>query len=324
MRTSIIRRGGALLQHFVDPLSHTVLPLIDGLYRQMLLHQGITSQTVRSGHVPIHLYYHPGSANADTAIPVLLIHGLGDNALTWFWQMSSFSTLGPMYAIDLPGFGLSAYPPGRRYATMSELHGILRVLISEVIRQPVLIVGSSLGGWLAVRLAASITEYVRGVVLINPGGAPLSGYYSWAPFVNAVIQPDLPTIRRIVRQMFGYVPAPFYLSQRSFQARFTCDAVCHFIPTFTRDDFLTPEDLHKLPVPAGLIWGLADCFLPAGTMEFFLDNMWDATRLLLPGCGHLPQRERPWSVTQFVHTFVHNRLNVSPPRVLAETAYHSL
>jgi pimeloyl-ACP methyl ester carboxylesterase len=58
-----------------------------------------------------------------------------------------------------------------------------------------------------------------------------------------------------------------------------------------------------LPVPAALIWGLGDHFLPAGSLEFFRANLPDAPTLLLKRCGHLPQRERPLPVLRFIRRF---------------------
>lgn len=307
MQSSFKRWTKSLATTLYDPLSRSVLPIVDGcLRRRFLLRQGVHLQEYRLNGIPTSLYYKPGRQRPPRELPILLIHGIADNALTWAFQMLPLSHLGPVYAIDLPGFGLSGCPAGRPYATLAEMRAVLRACITEVIEQPVLIVGNSLGGWLAVQLAWSMPGMVEGVVLLNPGGACLSGRYSWQPFIDTAQVPDLRTVRQIYRQMFGHVPLLLYLGQRSFQAMFQRDAVQQFIPTFTLSDLLQPDDLRNLPVPAGLIWGLADCFLPAGSMEFFSGNLWNAPKLLLSGCGHLPQRERPRSVVRFVHDFAHS------------------
>jgi pimeloyl-ACP methyl ester carboxylesterase len=75
------------------------------------------------------------------------------------------------------------------------------------------------------------------------------------------------------------------------------------LATAAEDDLLKPDELRRLPVPAGLVWGLRDTFLPRGSLEFFRENLAGAPTLLLTRCGHLPQRERPIAVARFIRRF---------------------
>ncbi len=299
---SLTHAALALGQKLHDPLSYAFLPLFDGLNRTLLLRCGVTLHTWRIHHMSINVYYKPGQIRQTPGMPILLLHGLSDNALTWFWQLLFLNNIGPVYALDLPGFGLSGYPPGRRYATLPEMCAVIATVLRDYIWQPALIVGSSLGGWLAIKLAWQMRELVRGIVLLNPGGAVLNGRSSWQPFVDALCAADLRTVRQIYRQLFAIVPPPIYLGQRSFQGRFRHDAVCRFIESLAAEDFLYPEDVRYVPVPASLIWGLNDTFLPEGVWEFYRDHLAYTRMLVLRGCGHLPQRERPWRVIRFVRT----------------------
>ncbi|HEX5692487.1 MAG TPA: alpha/beta hydrolase, partial [Roseiflexaceae bacterium] len=150
-------------------------------------------------------------------------------------------------------------------------------------------------------------ELISGVVLLDPGGAPLRGRESWEPFGELIGVPDLKTSRQLVRQMFGAGPL-MYMGQRGLQQLFHRQSVREFVASLTtlatpEDELLKPEQLQRLPAPAALIWGLKDGFLPQGSLEFFRDNLPDAPTLLLWGCGHLPQVERPLSVARFVRQF---------------------
>lgn len=299
---SLTHAALTLGQKLHDPLSYALLPLFDGLNRTLLLRCGVTMHTWRIHNISINVYYQPGQARQTLGMPILLLHGLSDNALTWFWQLLFLTSIGPVYALDLPGFGLSGYPPGRRYATLPDMCAVIETALRDYIWQPALIVGNSLGGWLAIKLAWQIPDLVRGIVLLNPGGPALNGRSSWQAFADALCEADLRTVRQIYRQLFALVPPPIYLGQRSFQARFRHSAVCQFIDSLAAEDFLYPEDVRYVPVPAGLIWGLNDTFLPDGVWEFYRDHLACTRMLVLRGCGHLPQRERPWRVIRFVRT----------------------
>jgi len=164
-----------------------------------------------------------------------------------------------------------------------------------------------MGGWLAVKMAWAAPELIGGIVLLDAGGAPLRGRESWEPFGDLIAVRDLKASRQIFRQMFGAGPL-LYLGQRGLQQLFQRQIVREFVASLyaaaaAEDELLKAEDLRQLPVPAALIWGLSDTFLPHGSLEFFRENLPGAPALLLRRCGHLPQVERPLAVARFVRQF---------------------
>jgi pimeloyl-ACP methyl ester carboxylesterase len=293
------------------PLSRAMVPLLNGLGRRHLLQGGAEQREVRLNNMAISYYMkHPRPAAAGSALPILLIHGIADGALTWSFVLGPLARTHPVYAIDLPGYGYSGLAAGCSHATLDEMCAMLVLFLREVIGRPTLVVGNSMGGWLAVKLGWVAPELVGGVMLLNAGGAPLSGIDSWLPFAEAIDIRDVRMARQVFRQMFGAIPAPLlYLGQHSLQAMFQRQVVREFVADLKSkaampdDVLLKPGDLRNLPVPAALIWGLGDHFLPTGSLEFFRANMPAAPTLLLKRCGHLPQRERPLPVLRFIKHF---------------------
>jgi len=293
---------------FGAPISRIAVPLINGLARQRLLRCGGQQREVRVYGLPINYYYQAPERVAPEAFPILLIHGIADNALTWSFIQGPLARKYPVYAIDLPGYGFSGLPHDRFYMTLDEMCTVLEGFLREVIGRPTLVVGNSMGGWLAVKLAWALPALVRGIVLLDAGGAPLQGRDSWVPFGETIGIPDMKTARLVFRQMFGAVPAPMlyfgqYSLQDLFQRRVVREFISNMMQTDPEKELLRPADLRDLPVPAALIWGLGDQFLPHGSLEFFRDNLPGVPMLLLKRCGHLPQRERPRAVLHFLRMF---------------------
>jgi pimeloyl-ACP methyl ester carboxylesterase len=292
---------------FYAPLSTVAIPLLNGLARQRLAHSGVQAGEAYLRGMFINYYYKQPLGGAE--LPIVLVHGIADNALTWSFILNPLARANPVYAIDLPGYGFSGLPGGRDYTTLDEMCEVLIDFVRDVVGRPALVVGNSMGGWLAVKLAWAAPELVRGVMLLDAGGAPLEGRASWEPFGEAIGMQDLKSVRLAFRQMFGAVPAPLlYLGQHSLRELFQRKVVREFVANMVavvnpEELFLRPRDIRELPVPSALVWGLNDKFLPEGSLEFFSDNMPDAPKLLLSHCGHLPQRERPRSVLRFVQQF---------------------
>jgi pimeloyl-ACP methyl ester carboxylesterase len=98
---------------------------------------------------------------------VLLVHGLGGHTISWELVAPALaeSLRATVTAIDLPGFGLTRVPPGRR-ATLGTHGRLLRALLER--SGPAAVVGNSMGGTLGVGLAARHPELVHALVLVDP------------------------------------------------------------------------------------------------------------------------------------------------------------
>lgn len=99
--------------------------------------------------------------------PVLLVHGLGGSSTNWTDLMALLADGYDAHAIDLPGFGRSAPPVGGDYGIDAHV-AAARAYIESTWDGPVHLVGNSLGGAVAVRLAATSPALVHTLTLISP------------------------------------------------------------------------------------------------------------------------------------------------------------
>ena len=282
------------------PLSRATGPLRIGLTRRQLQQQGVEMRAAQINGVRVNFYTRRGEASKP---PLLFVHGLGDSALTWALMFNLLPEY-TIHAIDLPGYGLSTLPRGQTYATIGEMRDLLATFVEEVIGQPAVVVGNSMGGWLAVELARVAADTTRGLVLINPGGALLGGHSSYTEFRALLNATDLASTRLVLRRMFGAVPRPLlYISQSALQETFQRVVVRDFMQAVTEAEFLQAEDLRAVRVPVQLVWGETDAFLPAGSLDFFRDNLPNAAVDVLPGIGHFPQTELPHEVASIIARF---------------------
>ncbi len=111
----------------------------------------------------IHYVDYGGAAGGPAFV---LVHGLGGSHLNWDLLAPKLTPVGPVFALDLPGFGLS--DPTGRPATVRSNVRVLGQVISHLSSEPVVLVGNSMGGLVSVLLAARRPELVRGLVLVDP------------------------------------------------------------------------------------------------------------------------------------------------------------
>jgi pimeloyl-ACP methyl ester carboxylesterase len=100
--------------------------------------------------------------------PIVFIHGLGMSAATWTSCMNVLADRHLVIAIDLLGHGASPVPVEPEAYTRDAALDDLDELLAEL-DEPALLVGHSLGGYLALAYAATRPNATRGVAVLNTG-----------------------------------------------------------------------------------------------------------------------------------------------------------
>ncbi len=258
-------------------------------------------------------------------LAVLLIHGFGANTEHWRFNQPVLAELVPTYAIDLLGFGRSDQPRAR-LKDEAEQEGSVHYgfdlwgqqvadFCREVIGRPVLLVGNSIGGVVALRAAQLLQDQCRGVVLIDCAQrlmddkqlATQPAWMAWIrPLLKAMVrQRWLSTalfrnaarpgvIRSVLKQAYpsgnnidnALVELLYQPTQRDGAA----EAFRGFINLF--DDHLAPDLMNNLSAPVHLIWGEKDPWEPLAEAQRWTDSLSCVQSItVIPGAGHCPHDE---------------------------------
>lgn len=219
---------------------------------------------------------------------LLFLHGAGgaESALPFLGRLSANRRV---IVPDHPGFGRSDDPPW--LGNMDDLvYATLDFIDSLKLERPH-ILGTSLGGWLALELAIRQPRRFQSLTLIapagiSPGGIALGDLFSWtaeARVRNTIADPSLAE---------KIIALPKSAEQLAIAAR-------NFQTTarLARDPFLhnpcLEHWLHRIASPVHLIWGDSDRLLPLSYGQR-LRALLPACRFsILQNCGHLPFVEQP-------------------------------
>jgi len=101
--------------------------------------------------------------------PLVLLHGVGDNALDWRWVMPALARENRVYAPDLPGSGDSAKPAADRYSP-AFFGRFVGAFLDALGAERAAVVGNSLGGLAGLRFALSEPERVTALGLVAGAG----------------------------------------------------------------------------------------------------------------------------------------------------------
>lgn len=117
------------------------------------------------GHT-IH-YVQAGSPNSQSP-PLLLIHGFGASTDHWRKNIAELQQDFSVWAIDLLGFGRSAKPDLQYSGDL--WRDQLSDFITDVIGEPAVLAGNSLGGYASLCVAAQQPKAAAGLILLNSAG----------------------------------------------------------------------------------------------------------------------------------------------------------
>ncbi len=101
-----------------------------------------------------------------TGRPLLMVHGLGGSAINWMAVGPEVAKSYHAMALDLAGFGQT--PLFNRSAAVGANAELVHSFIEQVIGEPVVIMGNSMGGHIALLEAAEHPSSVTALVLVDP------------------------------------------------------------------------------------------------------------------------------------------------------------
>lgn len=252
---------------------------------------------------------------------VLLLHGLGSTKSSFFDTAAALSRRYRVHALDLPGFGGSSKPALARYGAAFSARAVLGVMDALEIDRAHL-VGNSMGGRVALEVGLTHPERVGGLGLLCPA----------LPYVKRGLQPLVRLLRpelallphslgrgRIEQQFWSMFADPdqvdpsvadiavdeFERIYRTAGARIAFGASARSIylePPFGRSG-LFPR-LAELQPPALFVWSSHDRLVPAGFRRHVEQWLPSAEQIVLEGCGHVPQVERPERTNGLLERFL--------------------
>jgi pimeloyl-ACP methyl ester carboxylesterase len=244
-------------------------------------------------------------------MPILYVHGHLASSATWENVLVAASAGHPAIAVDLPGSGGSDRPWPYDYSVGGQARALAAFLAARGIGRAVL-VGNSLGGATVMAVAAERPELVEALVLVAPATpqAPIAWPFrvlrAW-PFGEIALALASRPMAAFGLRHFLYGDASRVTEHvvddawRPLAVPGTRRAAIRAIRT-DPEDFVGLED--RIRVPTLIVWGSRDRLLPPAEAERLRARIPGSRVVLLPGAGHLPQREQPEALASAVSEFV--------------------
>jgi pimeloyl-ACP methyl ester carboxylesterase len=247
--------------------------------------------------------------------PVVCLHGFMDTARTWDLVRPGLERRHEVLALTLPGHAGGPVLPGELGdAVMADA---VEAAMDELGIEEAILVGNSLGGFVALQLAAR--GRARSVVAFAPAGGWAPGDESWrellrlqasiheaakaaAPHAAAILatRDGRRRATRYITERYEHIPAQLLAHQLLGVAR--CDAP-QLLAYAEHGSW--ELDASQIDCPVRVVWGTEDKLLrwPSAASRFRVEWLPHAEWVELDGVGHCPQLDVPLEAAQLILGF---------------------
>lgn len=256
-----------------------------------------TEVTVEGARIPV--WSRPGKGT-----PLVLVHGFGANKEGWLTLIANLRGR-PVIALDLPGFGRASRIGPDRATAVHQARAIKGVLDQLGVNRAAL-VGSSMGGGIALRFAHDYPDHTRAVVLLGSVGPTVDK----SPLLEALDRgenPLLPGTHDEYMAMIDFVTHKKPWIPRSIASYLAADQSARktdltgiFAGWRAQDELEMEAALGRVKAPVLVIHGERDRVIDLSTARALTKHLENSKLLVLPGVGHVPQIEAPAEVARAI------------------------
>jgi len=220
---------------------------------------------------------------------VILVHGLAGSTQWWSRNVEAFCREFRVVIPDLIGFGETRL--AGRLPQMPHVAETLCDWMAELDLKRAHVVGHSMGGQIAVHLAARFPKRVDRLVLVDSAGIP---------------RPLRP--REVARSALALAP-PRTWGDRRFLPRIARDAWIAGPRTLAQAIFHIVRDdvrplLPRIRAPTLVVWGERDRLVPAADAQVFRALIPGSRSVTIDGAAHNPMIDRPAAFNRAVLAFL--------------------
>ena len=233
--------------------------------------------------------------DAGEGLPLVFIHGFPLSRGAWSRQLDTFTPTNRVIAQDLRGFGESGASSGPVF--MSRYAEDIRALLVHLGTGPVILVGHSMGGYVALAFAKAFPDLLRGLVLVGTkagGDAPEVAAARRATAQKVRTEGIASVVESMAPKMLAATntDAGMALAVRSLMQPASQEGVIGaLLGMAERPD--AGDWAGEIRVPTLVVAGADDILILPSESQSLAKAIPDAQLTLIPGAGHLVAFEQP-------------------------------
>ena len=303
----------------------------DGIFGEELMTQFWTWQNLQ-------VAWQVEGEEINAPFAIVLIHGFGASKNHWRLNQKTLGAIAPCYSLDLIGFGESSQPnaclPYEKKTSDNFFYCFdswsqqVSDFCKEIVKKPILLIGNSIGGVIALNTSNQLSQKSLGLILIDCAQRTMDD--KLLAQQSLIMRFLRPVVKTLVRQrilsstLFKNAAKPSFIAKilklaypsgkninqelidilfLPTQRQGAPEAFRGFINLF--DDYLAPDLLKHCQKPVYLIWGEMDPWEPVKEARKWYETYECIKSLdVIPQAGHCPHDEMPEKVNPIIQRVI--------------------
>jgi pimeloyl-ACP methyl ester carboxylesterase len=252
--------------------------------------------------------------------PIVFIHGLGGQWQNWLENIPRFAEMRRVVALDLPGFGLSEMPSEK---ISIEFYGrVVAELCERLELAPAVLVGNSMGGFVAAEVAIKRPEIVERLMLLSSAGVSQ---------VDVAKRPTMAVAKAVGLLTTSNLAQLRVVATRPKARHWTLSLVARHPSRLAPDlafegmmkgtnkpgfedalraclEYDFRDRLPKIGCPTIVVWGEKDMIIPVEDADRFTELIDGAQKVVFEDTGHVPMIERPATFNGVLQEFLEHEV----------------
>jgi len=216
--------------------------------------------------------------------PLLVVHGVASRADDGAPIYRELMRKHRVYALDLLGYGDSERPRDSDYSVTTQAE-IVRGFMDAVGLRETDVMGMSMGGWVALKVAAEHPERVRRLVLVSSGGLQFDTTLTPTSFSPTTLD-ELRATLAMQTDRASLIPT-FVLRDFLWRSKEKAWVVRRSMASMLEGRDMLDGKLQRVTMPVLLAWGTKDRIVPYSVSARMKEELPQAELVTLEGCGHL-------------------------------------
>ncbi|MHA7819039.1 MAG: alpha/beta fold hydrolase [Erythrobacter sp.] len=237
-------------------------------------------------------------------VPIILLHGSAADLHTWQPWVEGLSDTYRLIRFDQVGHGLTGPDTSGDYSIENFVADIDEVADALGLESFVL-GGNSMGGGHTVAYALEHPERLRGMILVDAGGAPVRGEskgnigftIARTPVLNQIMKHITPRgmIERSLSQSVSNqdVVTDATVTRYWEMLRYPGNRAATIARFSGNWRSFSEQEVASITVPALVMWGEEDALIALESGRWYAETLPSSTLVTYAGIGHLPQEEAP-------------------------------
>ncbi len=232
---------------------------------------------------------------------LIVLHSVEGN-LGWLPYLQQAAQHATVYAVTLPGFGVSERPDWLE--TFPDLTRLTLWLVEALGLQRVSVLGHFVGGWMAAEMAVVCPQVIERLILVDAAGVrPQQGE------ITDIFLHGQEGMRKLAffdlecpaaKELFGRKLPP---EEREISVKNQENAIRYCWKPYMHDPTL-PLFLRRVQAPTQIIWGREDRIIPLECGELYKQALPNSQLAVLDHCGHYPHLEKSEEFGRIVSEFL--------------------